>query len=63
MLLHFPFDNHLNDVTCNKAYSSTYGQGTVTLVQDATRGTVASFNNGYLEVSTIDQINVCCLVK
>ena len=50
MLLHFPFNNHLNDVTCNKAISSTYGQGTVSLVTDANRGTVANFTNGYLEV-------------
>ena len=58
MLLHFPFDNHLNDVTCNKAISSKYGQGSVTLVNDVDRGTVASFDNGYLEVSIVIKIKL-----
>ena len=56
MLLHFPFNNHLHDVTCNKAISSKYGQGTVTLVNDAIRGTVAHFDKGYLEVRITMQI-------
>ena len=55
MLLHFPFDNHLNDVTCTKAISSIYGKGTVALAKDGTR-TVASFKNAYLEVRIIIKI-------
>ena len=52
MLLHFPFDSHLNDVTCMKALSQKLGAGTVTLVTDASRGKVASFNGAYLDVSS-----------
>ena len=40
----------MNDVTCNKALSTKLGTGTVQLVADPSRGTVASFQNGYLEV-------------
>lgn len=51
MLLHFPYDKHLNDVTCNKAQSVQVGKGKVILVEDEQRGKVAKFNgNGYLEV-------------
>ena len=54
MLLHFPYDNHLDDVTCKKAKSDQVGSGKVELVEDAVRGTVASFDGkGYLEVPFI----------
>ena len=54
MLLHFPYDQHLNDVTCNKAQSVQVGKGKVVLVEDKIRGKVAKFNGkGYLEVPFI----------
>ena len=54
MLLHFPYDEHLNDVTCNKAISVQVGSGKVILIADDVRGKVAKFNgNGYLEVPFI----------
>ena len=45
MLLHFPFDDHFNDVTCNHAVTTKYGPGQVRLVWDSDRNsTVASFD-------------------
>ena len=45
MLLHFPFDDHFDDVTCNHAKTTKYGPGQVTLVWDDERNsTVASFD-------------------
>ncbi|KAK2181973.1 hypothetical protein NP493_373g02056 [Ridgeia piscesae] len=42
MLLHFPFDDHFNDVTCNHAISTVYGG--VSIENDTIRGNVACFN-------------------
>ena len=42
MLLHFPFDDHFNDVTCNRAVSTVYGG--VSIENDTMRGNVACFN-------------------
>ena len=54
MLLHFPYDKHLDDVTCKKAKSDQVGSGKVVLVDDIVRGKVAAFNGkGYLEVPFI----------
>ncbi|KAI0208077.1 hypothetical protein LSAT2_007250, partial [Lamellibrachia satsuma] len=51
LLLYLPFDDHFNDITCNKAIATRYGKG-VSIVNDPQRGRVAFFNgHGYLEVS------------
>ena len=42
LLLHFPFDDHLNDVTCKKIPSVEHG--TVELADDAARGKSAHFD-------------------
>ena len=51
LLLHFPFENSFDDVTCHGAVATMYGTGSVELVKDPVHGTVASFDgNAYLEV-------------
>ena len=37
LLLHFPYEDHYNDVTCHKAIATQYGDG-VSLEADAVRG-------------------------
>ena len=57
LLLHLPFDDHFNDITCNKAIATRYGKG-VSIVNDPEKGHVAFFNgHGYLEVSTTSSLD------
>ena len=44
LLLHFPFDDNFNDVTCRHAAGHVYGSGVVRIVDDAQRGKVALFD-------------------
>lgn len=44
MLLYFPFDEDLNDHSCNKAVSQQTSEASVVLAEDPVRGTVAFFN-------------------
>ena len=56
ILLHFPYDEHLNDVTCNQAQSVQCGSGNVVLVTDEVRGKVAKFNgDAFLKVPFIER--------
>ena len=51
LLLHFPYDDHFNDVTCHHAIGTKYGAGVVSIVNDTERGRVAWFDgNARLEV-------------
>ena len=55
LLLHFPFDDHFDDVTCHHAQGFPYGEGTVTLVNDPDRGMVAHFDgSSRIEVHGLD---------
>ena len=46
LLLHFPYEDHYNDVTCHHAIATQYGDG-VSLQYDAERqGNVACFTGG-----------------
>ena len=44
VLLYYPFDEDLNDHSCNRAVSTQTSEASVVLAQDAERGTVAKFN-------------------
>ena len=58
MLLHFPFDDHFNDVTCTGAISTVHGD--VSIENDAMRGNVACFNGtDHLVVSYACNIPIC----
>ena len=52
MLLHFPFNEHFNDVTCKRAQGHVYGPGNATIVYDAILGVnVVEFDgNSRIEV-------------
>ena len=58
LLLHFPYNDHYNDVTCHKAIATLYGDG-VSLVADANRpGKVACFTGQtHFEVTVTSRNN------
>ena len=44
LLLHFPYDVDYDDISCHNAKGYAYGDGTVDIVSDVTRGMVAEFD-------------------
>ena len=44
LLLYFPYDKNLDDVTCHHAKGYSYGDGKVRIVNDDDRGMVAAFD-------------------
>ena len=60
LLLHFPFENSFDDVTCHGAVATKYGSGSVELITDPVHGNVASFDgSAYLEVLHDKQLIRC----
>ena len=52
LLLHFPYDNHYNDVTCHHAIATQYGTGVSIRFDSDRNGNVACFTGGtHFEVS------------
>ncbi|KAI0236841.1 hypothetical protein LSAT2_012610 [Lamellibrachia satsuma] len=46
LLLHFPYDNHYNDVTCHHAIATQYGTGVSIRFDSDRNGNVACFTGG-----------------
>ena len=54
LLLHFPYNDHFDDVTCHHAKGYAYGDGEVKIVHDTERGQVAEFDgDARLEVCSV----------
>ena len=52
LLLHFPYEDHYNDVTCHHAIATKYGEGVSIRYDSDRRGNVACFTGGtHFEVS------------
>ena len=56
LLLHFPYDNHYNDVTCHQAIATQYGSGVSIQFDSVRKGNVACFTGD-------THFEVCFLLK
>ena len=56
LVLHFTYEEHFNDMTCNHAIATMYGHGTATLVTDGNHTAVRFDGRSYFEVGATKDV-------